>query len=105
MAMADREPRVAMADREPQVAMVDPGIRTAMVDRELRVAIAAPGTRTAMVNRELRVAMTDLERKVRMFIDNNNGMDMDDEQELESGVQLTRSDGLLRRGVCLNSVR
>ncbi len=47
----------------------------------------------------------DKERKVRMFIDNNNGMDMDDEQELESGVQLTRSDGLMRRGVCLNSVR
>ncbi len=40
-----------------------------------------------------------------MFINNNNGMDMDDEQELESGVQLTRSDDLLRRGVCLNSVR
>ncbi len=43
--------------------------------------------------------------KVRMFINKNNGMDMDDEQELESGVQLTRSDDLLRRGECLNSVR
>ncbi len=40
-----------------------------------------------------------------MFINKNNGMDMDDEQELESGVQLTRSDDLLRRGECLNSVR
>ncbi len=42
--------------------------------------------------------------KVKMFI-NNNGMDMEDEQELESGVQLTRSDDLLRRGVSLSSVR
>ncbi len=32
-------------------------------------------------------------------------MDMDDEQELESGVLLTRSDDLLRRGVSLSSVR
>ncbi len=44
--------------------------------------------------------------KVRMFINNNNnGMDMDDEQELESGVLLMRSDDLLRRAVCLNSMR
>ncbi len=43
--------------------------------------------------------------KVRMFINNNNGTDIDDEQELESGVLLTRSDDLLRRGVCLNSMR
>ncbi len=43
--------------------------------------------------------------KVKMFINNNSRMDMDMEQELESGVQLTRSDDLLRRGVCLNSVR
>ncbi len=32
-------------------------------------------------------------------------MDMDDEQELESDVLLTRSDDLLRRGVSLSSVR
>ncbi len=30
---------------------------------------------------------------------------MEDEEELESGVLLTRSDDLLRRGLCLNSVR
>ncbi len=30
---------------------------------------------------------------------------MGDDQELESSVLLTRSDDLLRRGVCLNSVR
>ncbi len=29
----------------------------------------------------------------------------DDDQELEPGVLLTRSDDLLRRGVCLSSVR
>ncbi len=30
---------------------------------------------------------------------------MGDDQELKSSVLLTRSDDLLRRGVCLNSVR
>ncbi len=32
-------------------------------------------------------------------------MAMDDDQELESSVILTRSDDRLRRGVCLSSVR